>query len=362
MELENKALLEVLDEYMDKKPSMVVENTIENFGSYKIEVYLASDPTDKMFISGNRKLIQDFLDKGYVRAGIGHFFGCANSNAVKKNTTMLKVAKKCDTDEIIAMSIYSSRLGGFKCVGATITTDDTLRGLGYTALMQLVREDAKLWNKFVWAECSGKMDIMWEQAGAIKIPNAYLPLFMDEKLLETVEIEDDEIYEYSRVFNRGTLEETRVTKTIYGFPNKDVLMKYIEDVDMTLEELCAKYGKDVSDILLENVHYRVAPKEIWPDLKVLMHFKEVFTHKGISQLTQYEMDVLVDCARTANKGLEKYWCHMNSKDEKALYSLILSSMIMANSCSIIKPYELGEMLIPEQRRFEAEEMYPSCLY
>ena len=33
MELENKALLEVLDEYMDKKPSMVVENTVENFGS-----------------------------------------------------------------------------------------------------------------------------------------------------------------------------------------------------------------------------------------------------------------------------------------------------------------------------------------
>ena len=74
------------------------------------------------------------------------------------------------------------------------------------------------------------------------------------------------------------------------------------------------------------------------------------------------MDVIVDCARTANKCLEKYWGHMNSKDEKALYSLILSSMIMANSCSIIKPYELGEMLIPEQRQFEAEEMYPSCLY
>lgn len=362
MDYNESILLETLDVLMDKKPSMIVENTVKNFGSYKIEVYLASEPEDKVFISGNRKFIQEFLDKGYMRAGIGNFFGCANPNAVKKNATMLKVARKSDTNEIIAMSIYSSRWGGFKCVGATVTTDDRLRKLGRIALNQIVREDTKLWNKFIWAECSGKMDELWERSGGIKIPNSYLPLFMDEKTLATVEIEDGELYEYTRIFNPGTIEEVKNKKTVYGFANKDILLKYVEDSNFSLDEFCKKYGKDVSELVLENVHYRVAPKRIWPDLKVLMHFRDDFIRKGISHLTEYEMSVLVNCAKTANDGLEKYWGHIDSRDEKELYSLILSSMLFANSCAIIKPYELGEMLITDVEHFDADDMYPDCFY
>lgn len=235
------------------------------------------------------------------------------------------------------------------------------------ALLQLVIKDAKLWDNFVWTESSSTKNLIWEQAGAIQIPNDYLSLFMDKKMLFTVDIRLDETYAYDRVVNNGNpIEEKRFSKTIYAFPNKDVLLKCNSCLDYVLEELVNKIRKNeheiLNDLFIQNVHYKVAPKKIWPDLKVLMLFKDVFTHNGKSQLTQYEMDVLVDCIRTTNKGLEMYWGHMNSKDEKALYSIILSSMIMANSCSIIKPYELGEMLIPEQRRFEAEEMYPSCLY
>ena len=361
MELNENFIINTLDWLMDRKPSLVVENTVNDYGSFKIEVYLSSDPEDKMFISGNREFIKDFLDRGYERAGLGTFFGCIDPKAVKRNATMLKVARESNSNVIIAMSIYSSRWGGFKCVGATATTDQSLRRLGVEALSQMVVEDAKLWNKFIWAECSGKMDIMWSQANAIKIPHAYLSLFMDEKTLATVETEPDELYEYTRVFNKGTLEEVRISKTVYGFPNKDVLLKYIKDTDTTLEELCAKYGKDISDVVLEGFNYRAAPQRLWPDLKILMHFRDVFKIKGISHLTQHEMDVLVNSASNVHEGLEKYWKHLNSKDEKVMYSLILTCMMMANCCTILRPYELGELLVPETRKFSADEMFPSCL-
>ncbi len=239
--------------------------------------------------------------------------------------------------------------------------------LNEKALLKLISKDAKLWDNFVWTESSNIKNLIWDQAGAIQIPNEYISLFMDEKMLNTVDIRLDELYAYDRIVNNGNpIEERRFSKTIYAFPNKNVMLKYIEHKDSLLKEIVDKVRKDKSYILNnlfhQNEHYKVAPKEIWQDLKILIYYDKIFTNERLSHFTQYEMDVLVDCARTVNKGLGKYWGHMNSKDEKALYSLILSSMIMANSCSIIKPYKLGEMLIPEQRRFEAEEMYPSCLY
>ena len=362
MGFNEKELLEILDNYMDKKPSMVVENTVENFGSYKIEVYLASEPEDKVFISGNRKFIQEFLDKGYMRAGIGNFFGCANPNAVKKNTTMLKVARESDSNKIVAMSIYSSRWGGFKCVGATVTTEQSLRSLGIIALDQIIREDTKLWDKFVWAECSGAIEYKWDKFGGIKIPNAYLPMFMDERTLNEVEIDDDEIYVYRRVINRGTENEVKVSKVIYGFPNEDVMNRYINDTNTSFESLCEKYGKDMSDVLIEHLNYRQFPERLWPDLKILRHFHDLFTSLGRNTLTELEMKVLVSSANNVNAYFKERANEVWNNNEKEAYSLLLFSMTIANCCTILKPYELGDILEPENEQFSVEDMYPDCLY
>jgi hypothetical protein len=92
MVTETNNLIELIDKMIDKKPRLVVENTINNYGTYKVEIYLDSDPEDKVFISGNKRFIKDFFDKGYERAGIRTFAGCLNANSVKSNTSMLKVA------------------------------------------------------------------------------------------------------------------------------------------------------------------------------------------------------------------------------------------------------------------------------
>ena len=161
--MDNTSIIEqyIYDTYMSKKPSIVYENTVRDFGKYTIEVYLASDPEDKQYISLNRKFIKKFFDDGYAAAHLGKFMGCYNESSVKQNTSMLKVAKDSVSGEIIAMTIYSSKFGSFKCVGGTVITGDIppeLRELGKDALIHITREDTGLWNQFIWTECSGKIE------------------------------------------------------------------------------------------------------------------------------------------------------------------------------------------------------------
>lgn len=362
MELNENFIINTLDWLMDRKPSLVVENTVNDYGSFKIEVYLPSDPEDKMFISGNREFIKDFFDNGYERAGLGAFFGCIDSKAVKRNTAMLKVARESTTGKIIALTIYSSRWGGFKCVGATVTTDESIRSLGKNALNQMIREDAKLWNKFIWAECSGSIDYKWNKYGGIRISNAYLSMFMDEKTLATVEINPDEPYEYTRVLNRGLENEMRISKVVYGFPNKDVLLKYIEDNNTTLEELCAKYGKSISDVVLEGFNYHIYPERLWPDLKIMKYFNDLFRYKGRSTFTEKEMNVLVSSGKKVNEYFKKMENQIWKDDVKKLYSFLVFTMEIANSCTILKPYELGEIMEPEKEYFTVDDMFPDEIY
>lgn len=361
---ETNNLIELIDKMMDKKPRLVVENTVNNYGTYKVEIYLASDPEDKVFISGNKRFIKDFFDKGYERAGIGPFAGCLNANSVKSNTSMLKVARDAQSNEIIAMTIYSSRWGGFKCVGGTITTEPTLRPLGRQALYQITREDIKLIDQFIWTECSGKIRELWNKYGGIKIPNSYLPMFMDEKTLQTIEIEEGELYKYSRIVNRGEADELKVEKEIYGFPNKDVLEKYIQETDSSLEELLKKVSNDGLNeaFIQEHINYRSAPKDMWTDLRILKHFTESFKKTGNTTLTEREMQVLTISANNVYNGLERYWGHIKSDDEKALFHLMVTAMEIANISTIIKPYELGELLEPETLKFGLDKMFTDCLY
>ena len=77
-------------------------------------------------------------------------------------------------------------------------------------------------GQFIWTECSGKIRELWDKYGGIKIPNSYLPMFMDERTLQTIEIEEGELYKYSRVINRDLQDGHKQGLSISWF-NPDFL-------------------------------------------------------------------------------------------------------------------------------------------
>lgn len=276
---------------------------------------------------------------------------------------MLKVAKDTASGEIIAMTIYSSKMGGFKCVGGTVVTEPhELRELGKTALKHITREDTKLFEQFIWTECSGRIADMWEQAGGIKLPSAYLSLFMDDKMLESIELpdSDEDPYSYTKTINPNTAEEQRITKVIFGFPNKDVLEKYIKDKNMTLEELRKRSMRNPGAVTEAHVNYRNSPKEIQSDLIILMYFNDEFA-KGRTELTEYEFEVITKSLMNIHDTMEPLWDIVMSKNEKnKVYSLMIRCMTCANYCSVLKVRELDEVMEHEFCRFPAHLYMPDA--
>lgn len=159
-------------------------------------------------------------------------------------------------------------------------------------------------GQFIWTECSGKIRELWDKYGGIKIPNSYLPMFMDERTLQTIEIEEGELYKYSRVINRGEADEMKVEKEIYGFPNKDVMEKYIQETDTSLEELLKRLNSDGLNeaFINEHVNYRSAPRDMWTDLRILKHFTDDFKRTNNTTLTERQMEVLTKSANNVYNG------------------------------------------------------------
>ena len=357
----NQIVEHLMTVYLSKKPAYIFEHTTNDYESYVIEIYLTSKPEDKEYISKNRRAIKKFMDDGYENAGLGSFVGCFNADSVKRNTAMLKVARDVQTDEIIAMSIYSSRWGGLKCVGGTVlaTDDARLHSMGVESLKQIIREDVKALGDFVWIECSGAIEHMWEKYGGIKIPSAYLPIFMDEKTLLNVSPVDDDPYTYYRTVAAGTDDELRIEKKIFGFPNRQVMEQYIKDKNMTLEKLCKQYNIDPETIVNESFKYRDAPRHLWPYLKIVRYFYGEFM-RGRLELTSEESKMLKKSIVEIYGSMEQIWKKKPANYSDGLVSMLTFVSFDLNRSITLKIYELGDMLETEQERFPTIVFMPTA--
>ena len=349
-----------MDTYLSRKPAFVFEHTTHDYRAYYIEVYTASNPEDKEYIRRNKKMIKQFMDDGYEQFTHDKFLGFFNADSVRHNTAMMKIARDKETDLIIAMTVYTARWGGLKCIGGTvvITDDADLRMTAKGALMQITREDVKLWGDFVWTECSDNVERMWKDAKGIQIPAAYLSLFFDEYTMESVEYSEDDEYHYSRLVGRGTVDEQRISKMIFGFPNRAVLDKYIQDRNTTLEQLCKAYGIRPDDLLNEGFYYRDAPEYLWPHLRLVRHYYDELI-KGRDELTEKETTTIL-------KSVEEIYGLYGDKWERTLngdglWKMMFSFLSMFNRCTTTKVYEFGDTFEPEQEKFPTYYLAPSVL-
>lgn len=210
-----------LDEIINQSIATVVSESKEldntTYQGHKLEVvkYDMTNPEDAQFVKENKELIWDILQKGYEN--LDGFKGFQSKRDMLKKSPFFTMGFY--DEEIVAVTVYNTYLGGNKCVGATCVKDDRHEG-GVKLLEMIMSYNIKNWDEWIWLEASGKVEEMCKKLNGFNVPSEYAVIYLQNK---NFSITDE--YHYVRMI-RGQEEQ----KTIYGFKDKnsfDVLSNHL---------------------------------------------------------------------------------------------------------------------------------------
>lgn len=188
---------------------------------YTLYIYNPINEDDKLYIKNNKDLIYNFLQEGYKYVGLNSFKSCINAKSLAKNCVLLKVAYT--NNELVAVAIYSSRNCGYKRVGVAATTNNIYRKIGVQAVKDIIKYDAKSYDKFYWTVCSDSIYHLCKKYNAIPIPNEYA-IYIDNRLIPD---EHDEYKVYIDLHDDNPPHE----KWIFGFNSPELYNRIIEKND-----------------------------------------------------------------------------------------------------------------------------------
>ena len=353
-----EALLEALNGFSSKPLTEVEVRVLSDF-KYVVKIYNRNNEEDLAYIKANKAKIKKFMDAGYEDAGLGKFNSCYNKDSVANNTILLKVAETMD-GQILAMSIYTSYLTGFKCVGITklVTSDTLLNQLAKDAIKYIIKEDISHFRDFYWTECSGVIEHWWSKYSGdmLRIPVTYLPVIFGPKVFNSDKfklIENDD-YHYKRVLTDKDGEEYIVKKCLFGFPNVDVLNEFINGENIDLDEFIKKIEKNV---VLEHMFDGI-PSDVRNARKVISYITGTIEENCIYEITEHWMEVFNERVELIRNFLKERGGRLSEIKREDLYDAIDYGFSIINMCSILKPYEIGEEFIPEKNIYnEPQQIY-----
>lgn len=208
---------QITEKRLRKIISTAIHTTLsESLSDFIIKEY-RKGTDDWNYIAENKKGIYQFLNDGYRFANLGDFCGCDNERSLVRNATLIRIA--FHGDQWVAIAVYTSYQGGFKNVGITAATDESLRRIGVAAVNQIIKKDIKFTKEFYWGEFSHAIAHYAEKYHGIKIPVEYVPYILgDKKPITPI----DDFY-YERDIN-GEFQK----KVIYGFNSYETYLKVAE--------------------------------------------------------------------------------------------------------------------------------------
>ena len=134
--LSGKYLERMVSESIQK---VLSEERSRNERAFVIKDYYPGTNEWLNYIRPNRKEIWNFLNDGYIRAGIGNFMGFDNGKSLYKNANHIRIA--FSDDDWVAISVYTGYRVGYKCAGITATTDEGKRKIGVAAVHDIIKID-----------------------------------------------------------------------------------------------------------------------------------------------------------------------------------------------------------------------------
>ena len=334
-------IVESIARVMSTRPLNEQEITVDSLNSIYIVTYDARRPEDKAYIGLHKNEIWDFLNNGYIAAGLDKFIGCFNANSVKKNTVMYRVAQRKDDYMPLAMSVYTEHMGGFKCVGITrkFSDDRQVTELARIAVKHIIKMDISQFREYVWIECDGAIKHYWEKYGGIKIPNSYLPCIFKEKIMQTVSLIDGDEYDYNRVIGTGEDAKT-VRKCIFGFNNPETLEKYIRDYDTSVDELMERIRNEqaVKESFQNEYSNVVVSQEFLRSYVIDMNELQSFT------LTEHELSLIRKSYDTVRHYYDSYGHMLDNRSSNFMKMIVENISDLLSSYTLLKPYTLDDYL------------------
>ena len=220
---------------MKKLIDYILENTSlkqlagaeqKEYDDYIITTYWPkNNDNDKQYIKMNKNMLFAFLDDGYNAAGLGNFKSCNDSKHLVRNASCVRVCTQKDTDELLAIGVYTDYRQGNKAVGYTATTEKYLRDLGIKGLRDIIKLDINTSDKYFWTACSGAIEHMWQIYGGKMIPTLFIDEYFDVDKIE-IDLINDGFHFW--IYDK---DGERDKKVIFGYNSKSVFDK----INKTLE-------------------------------------------------------------------------------------------------------------------------------
>ena len=296
-------------------------------GDYYLKIYRPfEDEEDKKYISINRRQIYDFLEDGYLNKTGQGFEGCSSSRDLKTKSVEVKIAYATETNEMVAVSVYSSYLKGKKCVGLTATLNKKYEHFGKEAIKEIIKYDINFTDKFYWCECSDAIEHYYEKFDGFKIPNTYAQEILNiksEKDKPIVLMDDG--YHYRR-YSKSL--ERYFAKIIYGFNSPDTFNKIIE-------KETALYKKWLDEIEYKHIDESYQfPDKMQIAFDVIDFFYRM-THDGVQFYPPYAIEKLKEYVDFVKSELDSnsYYSRYTKDEIEELYE---TGAEMLDYCCVLK--------------------------
>lgn len=190
------------------------------YDDYIITTYWPkNNDNDKQYIKGNKNTLFSFLDDGYIAAGLGHFKSCSDPKHLVRNSSCIRLCTQKETDELLAIGVYTDYRNGNKAVGYTVTTEKYLRDLGIKGLHDIIKLDIKATDKYFWTACSGAIEHMWQINGGVMIPTLFIDEYFDVDKVKIDFVSDG--FHFWLYDN----EDEKSQKVIFGYNSKETFEK-----------------------------------------------------------------------------------------------------------------------------------------
>ena len=135
--------------------------------------------------------VYDILTFSY--SSIGGMFGISSPEDLIRKCDMWKLVRK--NGKIVAVACYTFKRGGRKSIYSGTDGSDE----GKNGLYSIMKEDAKLTDRKVWSECSGKMEHLRLKHGFTPIPASVVKQLLPDK--EIKELDNDIFHYYRKIGN-----------------------------------------------------------------------------------------------------------------------------------------------------------------
>ena len=217
----------------------------KEYDDYIITTYWPNDnDNDKQYIKMNKNTLFAFLNDGYNAAGLGDFKSCEDSKHLARNASCVRICTQKDTDELLAIGLYTNYRQGNKAVGYTATTEKYLLDLGIKGLHDIIKLDINTSDKYFWTVCSGAIEHMWQINGGKMIPTLFIDEYFDVDKIKIDLISDGfHFWLYDK-------DDERYKKVIFGYNSKSIFDKIHKTLENKIfssiehSEINEKYSDD----------------------------------------------------------------------------------------------------------------------